>query len=225
MNRYLLAAAAGTALAAAAALWPTHTPATPSAPIPYTTVEQGMAAAWQCGTPVSYAINPAGAPPDAAQVWADAFGELAAATGLQFQSAGTTASVAETAPAPEDGRDADIIISYLSPDAANTSPMLAASPDAVGSTVTYTSFNPPLGLLRDAGHLIGAANISIVTDPTVPEPQVAIHEAVHAIGLDHADEGSFSIMTPHLNTFGPHLSPTDTQALAVLYHTCMPASQ
>lgn len=218
-------------IAAAVCFWPVPATPTPTAAVPYSYDAGGQAAAWNCTTPISWAINPDNAPPGFADSATQAFNELHAHTGLTFIRKPDTATIPNTTDVnDETPRAADIVIAYANPPgtgAANTSTLLDPSQsDVAGKTLTSTQYQRSLGFLRGASFHITAADVVLLIRnnkerASTGDDVVLRHELGHAMGLSHAKPSQHSLMSPVVSDAVPTLQPDDIATLQTLYRTCL----
>jgi hypothetical protein len=148
--------------------------------------------------PVSYVINPDGAPDGAVDDVHEAFARLGEATGIRFAFAGLTTEVHQ----PIDGTAgrasyqpdrygpgwAPVLVSFVTGD---DEPVLSGNVLGYGGSTSYwTSTSDPAYV---TGEIVLDRDLSLVRPgfgPGMTRGNLIQHEAAHVIGLDHVDDRS-----------------------------------
>ena len=148
--------------------------------------------------PVSYVINPDGAPAGAVDDVHEAFHRLGAATGISFAYAGPTTEVHHLIDGSEDRRSyqperygrawAPLLVSFVTGD---SEPVLSGNVLGYGGSTSYwTSSSDPAYV---TGEVVLDRDLSLVQPgfgAGMTRGNLIQHELAHVIGLDHVDDRS-----------------------------------
>jgi hypothetical protein len=146
--------------------------------------------------PVSYVINPDGAPVGAADDVHEAFRRLGAATGMTFTYAGTTSEVHRVIDGSSGRRSyqperygrgwAPVLVSFVTGD---REPVLAGNVLGYGGSTSYWSSSSDPAYVT--GEIVLDRDLSLVQPgfgPGMTRGNLIQHELAHVIGLDHVED-------------------------------------
>lgn len=174
--------------------------------------------------PVSYVINPDGAPAGAVDDVHEAFRRLGAATGITFAYAGATTEVHNVIggsggrrsyqPERYGRRWAPVLVSFVTGD---SEPVLAGNVLGYGGSTSYwTSSSDPAYV---TGEIVLDRELSLVRPgfgPGMTSGNLIQHELAHVIGLDHVEDRS-EVMYESISDQSPDgFGPGDLAGLAHL---------
>ncbi len=168
--------------------------------------------------PIRYVTRPVGAPPEADRLIADAVASIQAATGLSFESLGTTDEplVEDRAPIqPRYGSAwAPVLFAWSDADA---SPELAGDVVGVGGSEVVPAPHGDRSFLAAGRVLLDAPDLETILGRPGGYARarvVVMHELAHVVGLDHVDDPT-ELMAPRTGAV-TGLGPGDREGLALI---------
>ena len=179
----------------------------------------GLPVRWDPCRPVRYVVRPDGAPPGGADLLADAFRTLTAATGLSFVPDGTTdepPSVDRAAYQPDryGNRWAPVLVAWQR---AAENPALAADvAGQAGPTSLRLGARPEVyvsGVVELDADQLRALLATPEGRPVARE--IVLHELGHLVGLGHVDDPD-QVMSPKASVTGREYASGDLTGLAEL---------
>lgn len=171
--------------------------------------------AWDPCKPIHYEINPAGGPPDAVALVADAIGEVSQATGLKFEYDGLTDARPrwKSSDLPFLAAHRPVLVSW-----ATTSevPQLAGRVAGIGGSLPQPASDGRLryvtgGVTLDSGSFKGMDRLP---DGRALERAIVLHELGHLVGLGHVTDQTELMYAD--NTGQLDYGPGDREGLAEL---------